>query len=81
MLGRYRRISRAEQKTKNYKKEKWAEANVSLIDIFAEFATYKDIGVSADSAEAQALVVKLQEYITEHYYTSTKEILAWLRQM
>ena len=67
-----------EQKTKNYTKEKWAEANDGLMAIFAEFATCKDSGVSADSAEAQALVVKLQAHITENYYTCTDEILAGL---
>ena len=42
-----------EQKTKNYTKEKWAEANEGLMTIFAEFAVCKDSGASADSVEAQ----------------------------
>ena len=46
-----------EQKTKNYTKEKWAEANDGLMAIFAEFAACKDNGASASSTEAQALVV------------------------
>jgi hypothetical protein len=70
-----------EQKTKNYTKEKWAEANVGLMDIFAEFAVCKDSGASADSAETQELVAKLQAYITEYYYTCTDEILAGLGKM
>ena len=70
-----------EQKTKNYTKEKWAEANDGLMAIFAEFAACKDSGVSADSAEAQALVAKLQAHITENYYTCTEEILAGLGKM
>ena len=70
-----------EQKTKNYTKEKWAEANDGLMAIFAEFAACKERGARADSAEAQALVAKLQEHITENYYTCTDEILAELRQM
>ena len=45
-----------EQKTKNYTKEKWVEANDGLMAIFAEFAACKNNGASADSAEAQALV-------------------------
>ena len=48
-----------EQKTKNYTKEKWAEANDGMMAIFAEFAECKASGASADSAEAQALVAKL----------------------
>ncbi len=70
-----------EQKTKNYTKEKWAEANDGLMAIFAEFAACKDSGASADSTEAQALVAKLQAYITGNYYTCTDEILAGLGKM
>ena len=70
-----------EQKTKNYTKEKWAEANNGLMAIFAEFAACKASGVSADSVEAQALVAKLQAHITAHYYTCTDEILAGLGKM
>ena len=70
-----------EQKTRNYTKEKWAEANDGLMAIFAEFAVCKDRSASADSAEAQALVAKLQAHITTHYYTCTDEILAGLGKM
>ena len=63
-----------EQKTKNYTKEKWTEANDGLMAIFAEFAACKDSGASADSAEAQA-------HITANYYTCTDEILAGLGKM
>ena len=70
-----------EEKTKNYTKEKWDEANNGLISIFAEFAVCKASGASADSAEAQALVAKLQAHITENYYTCTDEILAGLGKM
>ena len=70
-----------EQKTKNYTKEKWAEANDGLMAIFAEFAACKDSGASADSDEAQALVTKLQAHITANYYTCTDEILAGLGKM
>ena len=70
-----------EQKTKNYTKEKWTEANNGLMAIFAEFATCKDSGSSVDSTEAQALVAKLQAHITANYYTCTDEILAGLGQM
>ena len=70
-----------EQKTKNYTNEKWAEANDGLMTIFAEFATYKQSGASADSTKAQALVAKLQAHITANYYTCTNEILAGLGKM
>ena len=70
-----------EQKTKNYTKEKWSEANDGLMAIFAEFAACKDSGAGANSAEAQALVAKLQAYITSNYYTCTDEILSGLGKM
>ena len=70
-----------EQKTKNYTKEKWAEANDGMMAIFAEFATCKESGASADSTKAQALVAKLQAHITANYYTCTDEILAGLGKM
>ena len=70
-----------EKKTQKYTKEKWAEANDGLMAIFAEFAACKNSGMSADSAEAQALVAKLQAHITANYYTCTTEILAGLGEM
>ena len=70
-----------EHKTQNYTKEKWAEANDGMMAIFAEFAACKNSGVSADSAEAQALVTKLQAHITANYYTCTDEIFAGLGKM
>ena len=73
--------SEHEQKTKNYTKEKWAEANEGLMAIFAEFAACKTSGASADSVEAQELVTKLKVHITANYYTCTDEILAGLGKM
>ena len=70
-----------EQKTKNYTKEKWAEAKDGLMAIFAEFAACKQSGAGVDSNEAQAIVAKLQAHITANYYTCTDEIIAWLGKM
>ena len=70
-----------EKKTKNYTKEKWAEVNEGLMAIFAEFAERKNKGFGSNSPEVQSLVVKLQEYITQNYYTCTNEILAGLGKM
>ena len=70
-----------EQKTKNYAKEKWAEASDGIMSIFAEFAPLKNRGETADSAETQALVAKLQAHITANYYTCTDETLAGLGKM
>ncbi|MEE1185382.1 MAG: TipAS antibiotic-recognition domain-containing protein [Acutalibacteraceae bacterium] len=70
-----------EQKTANYTKEKWQEINDGLNTVLMKFAKCKKEGCTADSDEAQALVIELQTYITENYYTCTNEILAGLGQM
>ena len=70
-----------EQKTKNYAKVDWTQANDGLMAIFEEFAMCKNNGASADSAEVQELVAKLQTHITDNYYTCTDEILAGLGKM
>lgn len=51
----------------------------ALMDIFAEIGAIRQLSPGSD--EAQALVAKLQGYITEHYYTCTKQILQGLGQM
>ena len=74
-------IESTSKKTKNYTKEKWAEANDGLMAIFAELAVCKQSGAEVDSDEAQALVVKLQAHITANYYTCTDEVLSGLSKM
>ena len=49
-----------EQKTKNYTKEKWAEANDGLMAIFAEFAACKQSG-----AEAYSIFTVLKGFLTK----------------
>ena len=70
-----------EKKTKNYTKDKWAEASDGMMAIFAEFATLKNNGFAANSLEVQSLVGELQDFITENYYICTDEILAGLGKM
>ena len=70
-----------QEKIKHYTKEKWAEANDGMMAIFDEFTACKQNGAEADSNEAQALVAKLQAYITANYYTCTDEILSGLGKM
>lgn len=50
-----------------------------LMDIFAQIGAIRH--TSPASQEAQALVGKLQGFITEHYYTCTKQILRGLGQL
>lgn len=53
--------------------------NAQLMDIFREFGTIRN--GSPESGEAEALVKKLQCFITENYYTCTDEILLSLGTM
>ena len=69
------------QKTKDYSKEKFSETGEGLERIFKEFADCMNNGAKPDSVDAQTLVKKLQDYITENFYTCTNEILAGLGQM
>ena len=69
------------EKTANYSADKWQEINNGLNTVLAKFAECMNDGHTADSVEAQALVIELQAYITENYYTCTNEILAGLGQM
>ena len=69
------------QKTADYTKDKWQGVNDGLMSVLAKFAECMNNGHTAVSDEAQALVKELQAYITENYYTCTKEILAGLGQM
>ncbi len=57
------------------------DVTAGLMAVFADFAACKAAGKTADSAAAQALVGRLQEYITAHFYTCTNEVLAGLGQM
>ena len=69
------------EKTKDYSKERFVDINEGLENIFHEFAELMKSGAESCSTEAQALVKKLQDYITENYYTCTDEILKGLGQM
>ncbi len=69
------------EKTKNYSKDKWNNLGNGMNDILAEFSVCMKNGERPDSTEAQNLVKKLQNHISDNYYTCTNEILAGLGQM
>ena len=79
--GNTKAYSEYAEKVKGYSAEKFAEINEGLDAIFGSFADCMKNGFSPDSAEAKALVKKLQRFITENYYTCTDEILKGLGQM
>jgi len=68
------------EKTKHYGKEKWNDLSGGMEAIFGEFAACMSDN-QPESPEAQALVKKLQDFITDNYYTCTKQILSGLGQM
>ena len=68
-----------EQKTAGQTPAQVKETGNALMDIFAQFGAIRHTDPA--SREAQTLVAKLQGFITEHYYTCTKQILRGLGQM
>ena len=68
-----------EEKQKKYSKEDSQRINVELMNLFVEFGRMKEL--DAGSPEVQNQVKKLQDFITEHFYTCTNKILAGLGKM
>ena len=68
-----------EKKTAGQSAEQQQKTGDALMDIFTEMGAARHL--APDSAEAQALVKKLQDFITAHYYTCTKQILRGLGMM
>mgnify|MGYP003290607831 FL=1 len=69
------------QKSKGYSKENFNALGEGMDKILEEFAICMNSGATPNSEETQNLVKKLQNYITENFYTCTSEILAGLGQM
>ena len=67
------------EKTKNQNQDDLRAHGDALMDIFSEIGQIRHL--SPASPEAQALVKKLQSFITGHYYTCTPQILRGLGQM
>ena len=68
-----------EEKSRGRTKEEDKKIYQGMIDIFGEFGQIRNTEPS--SKDAQALVKKLQDYITEHMYTCTKKILSSLGKL
>lgn len=68
-----------EEKSRGRTKEEDKKIYQGMIDIFGEFGQIRNTEPSSE--DAQALVKKLQDYITEHMYTCTKKILSSLGKM
>jgi len=68
-----------EEKTADYTGEKWTAVSVNMMALFTEFGRMRTLAPSDETVQQQ--VAKLQAYITEHFYTCTKEILQGLAAM
>ena len=68
-----------EKKTEGQTKEQQIADGDGLMAIFAELGAIRH--TAPDSAGAQALIAKLQKFISDHYYTCTPQILKGLGQM
>ena len=64
---------------KEYEQRGKHDQNDAMMAIFAEVGQV--LHLDPASEEAQALVSKLQQFITDNYYTCTKQILRGLGQM
>ena len=60
-------------------RDKGADASDALMGLFAEVG--KLCHLSPDAPEVQAMVANIQSFITDRYYTCTKQIFAGLGQM
>lgn len=68
-----------EEKTAGVSDEQGQAIAVEFMGLFAEFGKLMD--KNPEDAEVQAQVRKLQDYITEHFYTCTPQILSGLGKM
>ncbi|MBQ7360193.1 MAG: MerR family transcriptional regulator [Lachnospiraceae bacterium] len=68
-----------EVKNRSKSKNQQHQEGVLMMKLFEEFGQMLDS--TPESEEVQAQVKKLQDYITEHFYTCTKEILSGLGKM
>ncbi|MEG0894748.1 MAG: MerR family transcriptional regulator [Oscillospiraceae bacterium] len=71
----------SKEKTKNYSQEKYTEINKGMDNLIAEFSNCIKRGESPIDKNAQELVLKWKNFITENYYTCTDEILCGLGLM
>lgn len=67
------------EKAKNKTDKDFADNADRLMEIFAELGTLKESSPASETAQAK--IKSLQDFITEHYYTCTDEILSGLGEM
>lgn len=70
-----------EEKTKGMSKAQQNQMGAKLMELFVEFGDMVRSGHAPADEAVQAQVKKLQDYITNNFYTCTNEILAGLGKM
>ena len=68
-----------EEKEKNRTDEQQQNVMVDFMQIFVEFGQMRSLDIADERVQLQ--VKKLQDYITEYFYTCSKEILRGLGKM
>ena len=69
----------SEKRTAKHDKGDWQRIEGGMRELFDAFAAAREF--PAEDARAQELAARWQQYITEHFYPCTDEILAGLGQM
>ena len=70
-----------EEKTKGMSKSQQNQMGANLMELFVEFGDMVKNGADPADETVQAQVKKLQDYITDNFYTCTNEILSGLGKM
>ena len=68
------------EKTRHYSEEKWSNATTELNNILKEFAMYRN-NKEINSIEVYKLVEKLQNTISNNYYSCSLDMLSNLGKM
>lgn len=77
--GQSEQYKEFEEKSKDWTKEDELHMANDFMKVFEEFGAMKHLDPAAEQVQAQ--VKKLQDYITEHFYKCTNEILLSLGKM
>ncbi len=68
-----------EEKSKGRSKEQEKQISIGMMNIFADLGKLRSL--APENAQVQEKVAELREYLTEHFYNCTPEILSGLGEM
>lgn len=81
MWGKTEAFREFTEKNKNWSHEDQQQINLSFMELFKEFGQMQQDGMNPEDQAVQEQVKRLRNYITEHFYTCTPEILRGLADM